>query len=231
MPYRETEAHGPNWIEPPPDIIEGEPEWEVEQILQSRRFGRTKKKQYLVRWKGYLPSHDSWVDEADMNAADLVTDFYTNHPTAIRSCLKALETTEETYPPCHELAPSLPTVNSDQSKVQKQPASDRTQSPSPINTYFKNSLNQNNPGATCSDHGWKEKDQYEQITPLTNIAFKTAAHVRKTTVPTTSKDSPRPHFPSATSSQNQNQSTTGKNPKLTNGTNGSAKTPDTSNNT
>jgi len=30
MPYRETEAHSPNWIEPPPDIIEGEPEWEVE---------------------------------------------------------------------------------------------------------------------------------------------------------------------------------------------------------
>ena len=48
MPYRETEAHGPNWIELPPDIIEGEPEWEVEQVLQSRRFGRTKKKQYLV---------------------------------------------------------------------------------------------------------------------------------------------------------------------------------------
>jgi len=38
-PYQETEAHGPNWIELPPDIIEGEPEWEVEQILQSRRFG------------------------------------------------------------------------------------------------------------------------------------------------------------------------------------------------
>jgi len=38
-PYQETEAHGLNWIEPPPDIIEGKPEWEVEQVLQSRRFG------------------------------------------------------------------------------------------------------------------------------------------------------------------------------------------------
>ena len=26
MPYQEIEAHGPNWIEPPPDIIEGKPE-------------------------------------------------------------------------------------------------------------------------------------------------------------------------------------------------------------
>ena len=35
MPYKETDQHSPNFLEPPPDIIEGEPEWEVEQILQS----------------------------------------------------------------------------------------------------------------------------------------------------------------------------------------------------
>jgi hypothetical protein len=29
------EQHGLNFIEPPPDIIEGKPEWEVEQILKS----------------------------------------------------------------------------------------------------------------------------------------------------------------------------------------------------
>jgi len=34
-----------------------------------------------------------------LNAADLITDFYNSHPAAIRSCLKAMETTEE-YPPC-----------------------------------------------------------------------------------------------------------------------------------
>ena len=32
-PYRETQQHGPNFLEPPPDVIEGEPEWEVERIL------------------------------------------------------------------------------------------------------------------------------------------------------------------------------------------------------
>jgi hypothetical protein len=33
--YQETEQHGLNFIEPPPDIIEGKPEWEVKQILKS----------------------------------------------------------------------------------------------------------------------------------------------------------------------------------------------------
>ena len=46
-PYKETEQHGPNFLEPPPEIIEGEPEWEVDQIIKERTFGRWKKKQYL----------------------------------------------------------------------------------------------------------------------------------------------------------------------------------------
>jgi hypothetical protein len=38
-PYKEMEQHGRNFIEPPPNIIEGEPKWEVEQILGTQRFG------------------------------------------------------------------------------------------------------------------------------------------------------------------------------------------------
>jgi len=135
-PYRETEAHGPNWIEPPSDIIEGEPEWEVEQILQSRRFGQTKKKQYLVRWKGYLPSHDSWVDESDLNATDLVTDFYASHPAAIHSCLKAMETTEEYSLSCptNQTTPIPPSSLSSSSIC-----SSETQLSSPTHTGSKSS--------------------------------------------------------------------------------------------
>ena len=33
--YRETEAHRPNYERPLPEIIEGEPEWEVEKIINS----------------------------------------------------------------------------------------------------------------------------------------------------------------------------------------------------
>ena len=38
-PYIETSAHGPNYTRPPPDLVEGEVEWEVEAILAHRYFG------------------------------------------------------------------------------------------------------------------------------------------------------------------------------------------------
>jgi len=73
-PYKETETHGPNFLEPPPDIIEGEPEWEVEQIISERRYRN--KKQFLIRWKDYSPAHDSWTDEADIHAPELIKQYY-----------------------------------------------------------------------------------------------------------------------------------------------------------
>ncbi len=32
-PYHETQAHGPNFTQPPPDLIDGEDEYEVERIV------------------------------------------------------------------------------------------------------------------------------------------------------------------------------------------------------
>src|SRR5712675_438526 len=79
-PYKETVEHGKNFLEPPPDIIEGEEEWEVEQILDRRIFGRSKKLQFLVRWKGYSPAHDQWVNKEDMAADDLIRIFERENP-------------------------------------------------------------------------------------------------------------------------------------------------------
>ncbi len=75
-PYKETEEHGPNYHEPPPDIIEGEPEWEVEQIVGARRFGRSRRLQYQVRWTGYSNTHDTWETADDVHAPQLTADFW-----------------------------------------------------------------------------------------------------------------------------------------------------------
>jgi len=83
-PYKETDQHGPNFIEPPPDILEGEEEWEVEKILKEHSHGRWKKKQYLIRWKGYSPAHNSWVNAKDLHASDLLAEFQ-RHPPSIRT--------------------------------------------------------------------------------------------------------------------------------------------------
>jgi hypothetical protein len=76
LPYKETEAYGPSYTRPPPDLIEGEEEYEIESIREARRFGRGKKLQYLVHWKGYPSSDDSWVDHKDLHAPELLKEYY-----------------------------------------------------------------------------------------------------------------------------------------------------------
>jgi Chromo (CHRromatin Organisation MOdifier) domain len=48
----------------------------VEQVLASRLYGRWKKLQYLIRWKGYSHAHDSWASADDVHAPDLVQAFH-----------------------------------------------------------------------------------------------------------------------------------------------------------
>jgi transposase InsO family protein len=81
-PYKETAAHGPNYSRPPPDIVEGEDEhYEVETILQSRPSPNRRGIQYLVKWKGYPNSENSWLPATGMkHALDLVRQFHDRNP-------------------------------------------------------------------------------------------------------------------------------------------------------
>jgi hypothetical protein len=75
VPYMETEAYGESFPQPPPEIVEGEEEYEVEEIIADRQTGRKRKKQYLVKWKGYPMSENSWVDEKDLHAPTLLQEY------------------------------------------------------------------------------------------------------------------------------------------------------------
>jgi Chromo (CHRromatin Organisation MOdifier) domain len=82
-PYKETEEHGPNFAKPPPELIKDQEKYEVEQVLASRLYGRWKKLQYLIHWKGYSHAHDSWTPATDVHTPDLVQAFHQDNPQAL----------------------------------------------------------------------------------------------------------------------------------------------------
>jgi Chromo (CHRromatin Organisation MOdifier) domain len=84
-PYKETEEHGKNFEQPPPEVIEGQEEYEVEQIIDSRWWGHGQRLQYLLRWKGYSRAHDSWQDAAEVHAPRLVREYHARKRSAVRA--------------------------------------------------------------------------------------------------------------------------------------------------
>ena len=64
---------------PPPIIIDSFEEYEVEKILDSKRFRKQLK--YLIKWEGYPVSENSWEPAAHLkNAPDLVKEFHRRYP-------------------------------------------------------------------------------------------------------------------------------------------------------
>ena len=59
---------------PPPDIINDEEEYEVEEIRKHRKQGQ--KTQFLVYWKGYRDEHDQWIAETGLShAKEMIEDY------------------------------------------------------------------------------------------------------------------------------------------------------------
>jgi hypothetical protein len=81
-PYKETELHGPNFSQPPPDLIDGEEEYEVEKIIDMKQKGKGRKMHYLIKWKGYPTSDNSWEPEDSVNAKELIREYQTRRNKA-----------------------------------------------------------------------------------------------------------------------------------------------------
>ncbi len=86
-PYHETPAHGTNFSRPPPDLVDGVEEQEVESILGYRLHGRTRKPQYLVAWKGFPASDNEWVWADHVHAPHLVKAYHRRHPVIKRTTI------------------------------------------------------------------------------------------------------------------------------------------------
>jgi Chromo (CHRromatin Organisation MOdifier) domain len=82
-PYKETEAHGANYTKPLPDIVEGQEEWGVEKVLDSHQRGKKKRRQYLLKWKGFPEAENTWEYEEDISAQELIEE-YLKERTVIR---------------------------------------------------------------------------------------------------------------------------------------------------
>ena len=59
--YKENKVYGEKFMEPPPELVEGEEVYEVETILNHRKRGQGY--QYFIKWWGYPISNTSWEQE------------------------------------------------------------------------------------------------------------------------------------------------------------------------
>src|ERR1700679_1326246 len=76
--------------------------------MNSRRHGRSKKLQFLIRWEGYSPAHDSWEDAADVHAPEKLEEYYQRKRTTIRaleykSTKNSPIASSPSSPPCSEV--------------------------------------------------------------------------------------------------------------------------------
>jgi len=71
--YQE-QVEGQKKIPPPPVEVEGEKEYEVEEILdRQERRGKTR---YLVKWKGYTVEENTWEELENLkNAREKIEEF------------------------------------------------------------------------------------------------------------------------------------------------------------
>ena len=85
-PYRLSKD--PNRRQEPPEAeeIDGETNWEVRDIAESRLNRRRKVVEYLVLWEGYPDEDATWekYDNLQGTAEEALKQFYTKYPQSIR---------------------------------------------------------------------------------------------------------------------------------------------------
>src|SRR5258707_9509230 len=113
-PYHETNTHRPNYSRPPPDLIEGEEEYEVERIINHRCTGRARTLQYLIKWIGYPEADNTWEPADQIHAPQLVNAYHRQHPLKDKRKRAAMKSTIRFLSyilSCQQMAPSTLAMN------------------------------------------------------------------------------------------------------------------------
>ena len=71
-----TPEYGIPATPPPPELVDGDSEFEVENILQHKFVGWKKEVRYLVQWRGYSRAESTWEPEEHLKNAPEVLEAY-----------------------------------------------------------------------------------------------------------------------------------------------------------
>jgi len=81
-PYRTSRYSNRHRPPPPPEEVEGQENWEVELVADSRRNKGKKRVEYLVFWKGFPPEQATWEpwENLEGTAEEAVKEFHKGNP-------------------------------------------------------------------------------------------------------------------------------------------------------
>ena len=74
--YKETHESGAQFQCPPPELVGNEEEYKVAQIINHCHFGKCHQLQYLIRWKGYSATDNTWEPADQVHTNDLVRKYH-----------------------------------------------------------------------------------------------------------------------------------------------------------
>uniref|UniRef100_A0AC34FLP8 Chromo domain-containing protein n=1 Tax=Panagrolaimus sp. ES5 TaxID=591445 RepID=A0AC34FLP8_9BILA len=128
-------------------------QYEVEKILDVR--GHLSKKEYLIKWKGYKSSSNSWEPAAGVDCPDLIKEFFSrrNGKSTPKSSPRRKNVSPVEEPSTHE------------SPAPESPASDR---PSPRRSQ-RNATPSNLPSNVKTEPTQNPSSKYNGFTPACEI--------------------------------------------------------------